>query len=1604
MKYIVKNNGRKFIVDADSHKDAAKKVRDGLLKDADSSAKALEEEYNYVGKTHDDLFNVYDIEYLNPKSVVEHWKTYAKTEEEAVKNFEDKFKRMGLAKTSILNIKQTNNIQDSKEITVNLEGKNYKAVYRGVSSNYPDMADVYIPELAVFNSKPTPADDLGNHPKDGKYYIKKDRIKDAEELPHISKEQWNKIPKDYKTTDPATGKKQAFAGSLGIAPGGTTLLTEGKHFIIDADIEDVKELVKDIMKNDHIRISRYSSNGEITIDSDQLYSADVEELARVIRQRGHKCDILNTRTVKLRDVNSLKDAENEKNYSYIMYGTTGNYRLDNLTKDEAEKLLKNNKLLGYDGKIGETKTLKDAKQAYVINYKDTYEGRQDKETIYANSLKEAVKEFAKIVAVRGQGTANINVLSISPNDGYVTNYGKLSELVKVVELYDAKTYKSGEQVKAKLPSGHIETFTVNKDLGNEIEVLEITNSGNKLKYKLNKSQIIDSAIKDALNGKLSDLNAKEFVEKALTQGSIYTERSDRRGETDYIITVDPQQRNNTIYIDIVKEGPDENYDADDRRYYNRKQERILSKRVNTKEEAIKVIEDFKRSVRDNAIKDIDGRLLTQSAKELKEELGLARKVIGSHLSKGIKEYKPRQNQFNNKDVAEVNEAINDAIRYIDQGFGEESYRRLEIDLDRIKNTMPNDTSSEEYKVLNKVLNKGTKALNAMKQYLNSNKDSNTVRDSIKEGETYTNKNGVQVKILGINTDVTGKKYATYRIKNDTYNHPVENVENMLKANYYTKDSNTVEDDIDTQQYFTDARRLNYDDDIIKVYLNGKEVFKGYAEDWIDDDFYKNFKWTGSQYEATNAKGKWVVKVVDSAIKDSNINDAVTKVENVGKFTLWKDEEGNYYLDATISRSGKRLQNLKTKDINEARRIAKEQLEFIEDESIKDGGFQEIGGYWRDLERKNPGISKIYEEFRKTPTFNNWDMKNSMDIIYSEEMFNKFEQFYKQKTGKLIKDSAIKDSDIEDALPIEKTQVWNPDYYLKKEPNYEAVKDAIRKTLKNSGLTPTAVVLSTFNSYVDYTPVDMKLDPNEMKNVLDKLLKSINSNLYAAKVKCSGGTFKFTIEGFEYLLDKYKVFKDSAIKDAYYNIGGYKSKDDKMLKQDISKAKLYGLKTYVEEVDGSYQLTVEGSYDKVKKIVEDYFAGDVSSIGDKSVFSEETMNSVQEGIEKDYESMNNRLEELHDGSGDAYDGNIGDKVKDKITGEIWTIVKHYQMGNYAYVQIERNGIIRKLKMFADKGSPQDVYRYALMDSAVIKDASAYGITPLFKWKRGNKKPERVEHSLESARYVKNSLERNDGIPYVIFELDTYKIVDSIHDDRLSPMTYSKLKELGYDHEDWKDLTQEQANELVAKGRKENTEQGNSEEKETAAETKPAESKKEEKSEEVETTAWKDIEEDDIVPINGQYYHILSKGKNSIRAREYPDGDFTETLYKEDIEKFNSEENNLTASKEENTEENTQEYVVPEEFDAREWVDTEDYTEYMTDQYNLKELPATEYGIEYKGKITNSQFNEIKDYFEGEGLDVIRTKNGVLLSQGADYVDDPEEFEEYKKHREEWLSQK
>lgn len=64
-----------------------------------------------------------------------------------------------------------------------------------------------------------------------------------------------------------------------------------------------------------------------------------------------------------------------------------------------------------------------------------------------------------------------------------------------------------------------------------------------------------------------------------------------------------------------------------------------------------------------------------------------------------------------------------------------------------------------------------------------------------------------------------------------------------------------------------------------------------------------------------------------------------------------------------------------------------------------------------------------------------------------------------------------------------------------------------------------------------------------------------------------------------------------------------------------------------------------------------------------------------------------------------------------------------------------------------------------------------------------------------------------------EVDAYRGVKTMNDERLSPMTYKKLKELGYSSEDWQKWDQKQANEIVAKGSKQGISNSSRQEKET-----------------------------------------------------------------------------------------------------------------------------------------------------------------------------------------------
>ena len=158
------------------------------------------------------------------------------------------------------------------------------------------------------------------------------------------------------------------------------------------------------------------------------------------------------------------------------------------------------------------------------------------------------------------------------------------------------------------------------------------------------------------------------------------------------------------------------------------------------------------------------------------------------------------------------------------------------------------------------------------------------RENLSAYEKYKKRGGGYDKIhIDFKYLIDGKHYAFHALRVDIGEsskfHKIENgdidfVTQVIKKHF--KHSDTLPQGLKRLDSVKDSRRINYDDDIIEVTLNGKVVFRGYAEDWLDDNFDSNFKWTGSQYEASNAKGKWVVRVIDSGKKIGTMTDTVEK--------------------------------------------------------------------------------------------------------------------------------------------------------------------------------------------------------------------------------------------------------------------------------------------------------------------------------------------------------------------------------------------------------------------------------------------------------------------------------------------------------------------------------------------------------------------------------------------------------------------------------------------------------------------------------------------------------------------------------------------------------
>lgn len=131
-----------------------------------------------------------------------------------------------------------------------------------------------------------------------------------------------------------------------------------------------------------------------------------------------------------------------------------------------------------------------------------------------------------------------------------------------------------------------------------------------------------------------------------------------------------------------------------------------------------------------------------------------------------------------------------------------------------------------------------------------------------------------------------------------------------------------------------------------------------------------------------------------------------------------------------------------------------------------------------------------------------------------------------------------------------------------------------------------------------------------------------------------------------------------------------------------------------------------------------------------------------------------------------------------------------------------------------------------------------------------------------------------------------------DERLSPMTYKKLKELGYDSEKWKGMTQEQANKIVQEGSKtENkpkTKEGarnnfknlEKEETKSAFSNKPDYSKH---SKEVQ----------DVGELTEEYIKDIEENVNEYSSDDIEDlaSELTHHIYRKLFEKYDMEESDV-----------------------------------------------------------------------------------------------------------------
>lgn len=289
-------------------------------------------------------------------------------------------------------------------------------------------------------------------------------------------------------------------------------------------------------------------------------------------------------------------------------------------------------------------------------------------------------------------------------------------------------------------------------------------------------------------------------------------------------------------------------------------------------------ENFKES-KDSNIKDIDFKYLTEEAKKLKEELNLYKRQIGSHKSTNERGYSPRQNQKNNEYVKELNESINQAIKFLSEGnYNKQAWIRLALNLESWKGELE----------LENICKKAENAIKKFTKYINEKNNMLNVDSYEKVTKDEENKKMRDGALRGIHLK---------KIRNTLRNEDEDLVEDFLDymdtrpdlvKEYDDYSDYMVREDFETWKKYKKIKTRDVDtyeevtEDLEKELKDGSlknEILKVGQRVHLDPERNKrlDFKLLKDEYEVVGFKYKGKTVKDDPTIDNPDVRDVSTIV-------------------------------------------------------------------------------------------------------------------------------------------------------------------------------------------------------------------------------------------------------------------------------------------------------------------------------------------------------------------------------------------------------------------------------------------------------------------------------------------------------------------------------------------------------------------------------------------------------------------------------------------------------------------------------------------------------------------------------------------------------